>query len=329
MKLEFSQNKMTEQQFAKLLKKEINQEKFITIDFSYISDIIENWWIRKLNSNLSFQNLKFKLINIFLDNLKKEHIDYFSIVGFHKSNIAGVCIKNIFESDSPKLSLLVHESLSDLFNILDIKYDYEEHKTLYLKSSAEKYKNWGSGYGEIMPHADDLYEKLNVDYLSLTVCRDKTRTATKCFFPKNILRNFTDNELSQLKNIKAKFRSGKNVDIIIERERNIVEYSELYGFRFFLDFRIDDITGTRMLSSDSQHQILLNKMTDNLKNCPFETSQTDTGTFLIIANYKVLHAREEMKIEKNIAMKFASNSNLFNTPRLLYRSKGQRKNTNY
>lgn len=236
-----------------------------------------------------------------------------------------ICIKNIFKKDCPKLSLTVHEALSELFHLTDIQYEYEEHKTLHLKYSATDYKDWGSGYGEITPHSDDLYENLNVDYLSLTICRDNTKTPTKCFFPKEILRNFSDDELFRLKNVKANFKSGKNVDILIQRIRNVLEYSEKYGFRFFLDFRVDNITGKRMVACNMEDQFLFDKMSEAIEDCPYETSIPETGTFFIVANYKVLHARAQMGIEKKIAIQFSQTPSLINTPRLLYRSKGPRK----
>src|SRR5690606_1368859 len=102
----------------------------------------------------------------------------------------------------------VHEALADLFHLTDIKYDYEEHKALYLKPSAEKYREWGNGHGDITPHSDDLYENLNVDYLALTVCRDVTKTPTAYYFPSDLLCDLSDEEVHELLTMQAMFISG-------------------------------------------------------------------------------------------------------------------------
>lgn len=181
----------------------------------------------KINRN-AFSYLNLKVTNLLLNELDAAHINLFEHVGLAQTKLAAICIKNIFTDDSPKLSLLIHEALSDLFHITDIPYPYEEHKALYLKTSAIEYKDWGSGYGEITPHSDDLYEALDIDYLALTTCRDKTKTSTKCYFPKDILRDFNDEELFKLRDLQANFKSGKNVNTLIERKRNILDFSEKY-----------------------------------------------------------------------------------------------------
>ncbi|MEM1243404.1 MAG: hypothetical protein AAGG80_01140, partial [Pseudomonadota bacterium] len=225
-------------EFAYFLMNEIEKEKLLILDFRYISAEIEAWWSSE-NKELPVFMLKAKINYIFMKKLNREHLGFFDKVGLAKNYIAGICVRNIFTTDSPKLALVVHESLSELFHLSDIQYEYEEHKTLFLKKQAVEYKDWGSGYGEITPHSDDLYEGLNVDYLSLTTCRDETSTPTRCFFPKHILRDFTKEELFRLYFLKANFKSGKNVKKHIQRQRNILSYCTKYGFRFFLDFRID------------------------------------------------------------------------------------------
>lgn len=161
-------------------REKISQEKTIVLDFSYLAGVIESWW--KKNKLQETHILKTQLVNLFLTYLRTEDTFYFDKVGL-ANGCAAVCIKNIFSLDSPKLALTVHEALADLFHLTDIKYDYEEHKALYLKPSAEKYREWGNGHGDITPHSDDLYENLNVDYLALTVCRDVTKTPTAYYFP--------------------------------------------------------------------------------------------------------------------------------------------------
>lgn len=315
--------KMKEHELANFIKKEISAEKLQVLDFGYIQDKIEFWWSKE-KSNSNFLVMKFKLMNLLIDSLDNNDSYYFSNLGLNKSKVAAVCIKNVFKTDCHKLSLLVHESLSDLFQLTDIKYEYEEHKALFLKPSGEIYKDWGNGYGEITAHSDDLYENINIDYLSLTVCRDLTNTPTSYLFPRDIITNFSDGELVKLFHLKARFLSGKNVEIYKERKRNLMEYSAKYGFRFFLDFRVDNHTGERMQAVKSSEQYLIDKMRQNVINHAKAPSTTETGTFLIVANHKILHGRPQMNMDKTMVDEYTKNIRFKDTPRLLFRSKGPR-----
>ncbi|KTC84772.1 hypothetical protein [Legionella drozanskii] len=129
--------------------------------------------------------------------------------------------------------------------------------------------------------------------------------------------------------MKARFKSGKNVDILKIRERNIVEYTEKYGLRFFLDFRIDNHTGERMQAIDPNEQYLIDMMRERVSSCPKEQSISTTGTFLIVANHKILHGRPQMNIDKSLAGEYTSDGRLSKTPRLLFRSKGPRDEINF
>ena len=323
-----NRDKMRKTELLSFFKKEISEEKLVMLDFGYVTASIERWWSKRGDLD-NLPALKAELMNIFFGHLKSNDLYFFDNVGLKDTKVAVVCIKNIFKIDSHKLSLVVHETLSDLFCLNDIKYDYEEHKALYLKPSGENYRDWGNGYGEITPHSDDLYESLNIDYLSLTVCRDITKTPTICFFLRDILRDFNDDELFGLFNLKARFKSGKNVNILKTRDRNVLEYSEKYGFRFFLDFRIDNLTGERMQAIEEKNQYLLDKMRLSIQSSSSERSIPETGTFLIVANHKVLHARAQMNMDKDLARKCGYNSDFSDTPRLLFRSKGPRRELNF
>lgn len=302
-------------------REKIPQEKTIVLDFSYLAGVIESWW--KKNKLQETHILKTQLVNLFLTYLRTEDTFYFDKVGL-ANGCAAVCIKNIFSLDSPKLALTVHEALADLFHLTDIKYDYEEHKALYLKPSAEKYREWGNGHGDITPHSDDLYENLNVDYLALTVCRDVTKTPTAYYFPSDLLCDLSDEEVHELLTMQAMFISGKNVSGLKERVRHVVEYSELYGFQFSLDFRIDPENGERMRAKNGGQHVL-DKIRVGLPNAKHHVSTAETGTFLIVANHKILHARPMLSINANEARDQAHNSTFNTTPRLLFRSKGPRK----
>ncbi|RON56681.1 hypothetical protein [Pseudomonas frederiksbergensis] len=304
-----------------LFRKKIAEERTTILDFSYLNGVIESWW--KRNNSQDIHILKTQLINLFLTYLHTEDAFHFDKVGLANGS-AAICIKNIFSLDSPKLALTVHEALADLFHLTDIKYEYEEHKALYLKPSAEKYREWGNGHGDITPHSDDLYENLNVDYLALTVCRDTTNTPTAYYFPSDLLCALNDEDLGELLTTQATFISGKNVCGLKERIRHVVEFSDLYGFQFALDFRIDSHRGERMRAvHGGQH--VLDKIRDSLRNAKNHVSTAETGTFLIVANRKILHARPMLNIDPSEAGRQANHSTLSTTPRLLFRSKGPRK----
>src|SRR5579872_1303856 len=116
--------KFTVQYFKQAIKKEI----IIRLNFKYLIDLVHDWW-RQVEQDKSIHIIKFELISLFLKNIKKEDLYYLDKLGYN--NIAGICIINIFDLDCPKLALIVHEALSDLFQLSDIKYPYEEHKALY------------------------------------------------------------------------------------------------------------------------------------------------------------------------------------------------------
>lgn len=301
-------------------KESIRSEKIITLNFDYLSGVVEDWWDTVMTS-LPVHLAKFQLIHLLLKHCHQDDFYYFDKLGTHP--ISAINITHIFNTDCHKLSFVVHEALSELFALNDIKYPYENHKKLYLKENGIHYKDWGNGYGEITPHSDDLYEDIDADFLSLTVCRDTTNTPTICYFPKDILNNFNDAEIQHLFEMKAKFISGKNVLIRKSRERNVIQFNPYQGYKFYLDFRIDNDVGERMLPVHSQDKYLIDKMRHNIAFCPYIESKTKTGSFLIVANHKVLHARARMNMNHEAAYSIAKNTDYTMTPRLLYRSKGQ------
>ncbi|WP_143531333.1 hypothetical protein [Rodentibacter rarus] len=222
------------------------------------------------------------------------------------------------------MSLLVHESLSDIFNLMDIKYPYEDHKALFLKKSAHEISEWGNGSGDISLHSDDLYEDISSDYLSLTTCRDLSNTPTSYLQSKDILDLLTDNELDILLNIEANFISGKNVNGLKLKKARIVEPCKERGFLSRLDFRIDNVNGQRMtIANDtpSKEEIFVfEKLFEIAKNIKSHAIDNRLGTFLIIDNYKVLHARSSVKHYPSSGYDHPKDAF-----RLLYRSKGPRK----
>lgn len=304
----------------KYFRELIENEKIISLDFSYLIDRIEEAWEYMANFT-PVHIAKFQIIQVILKYCKAEHMKYFDKLGL--KGISAICIANVFKKDCPKLSLVVHEALSELFALNDIRYPYEDHKKLYLKAEGVNYKNWGNGYGEITPHSDDLYEDIDADYLSLTVCRDHTNTPTKFYLPKDIFSQFSDDEINQIINMRVKFISGKNVNKLKCREREMVKYSEDHGFLFCMDFRIDNDIGERMTVVNDGDAEIFKKLKLAIYNCPSQESISKTGTFLIVANYKVLHARGEMNINPSSLKELPEHFDASFAPRLLYRSKGQ------
>lgn len=187
------------------LKAQIARETVFCADLAYLKPTIHAWWQNKGMSYASQHLAKIALTSIIMYQLKPSDSELLSSLGTAKSGIAAVCFTNIFDIDDTKLSLLVHEAFSDLFHLNDIKYAYESHKKIYIKAGGENYSEWGNGSGIINPHSDDLYEETNTDLLSLTVCRDTTHTATRCYFPRDVFKNFSDDEFAQLLGTQAIF----------------------------------------------------------------------------------------------------------------------------
>ena len=115
----------------------------------------------------------------------------------------------LFSKDDPDLAYIVHETLSDLAQINDIKYAYEDHKTIFIKPDGFAVGDWGNGAGAISPHCDDLYEETDTDLLSLTTCRDKLKVSTLFFMANQIFKNLSDNEMDRLIKMVALFSFWK------------------------------------------------------------------------------------------------------------------------
>ncbi|OOF37557.1 hypothetical protein [Rodentibacter heidelbergensis] len=300
-----------------------NLEKIVSIDMSYLSNDIEKWWNKELLIKRDFFHKKSLLINLILDKVKTSDYEYFTKFSKINHHISGIVLHNLFTIDSPSLSLLVHESLSDIFNLMDIKYPYEDHKALFLKKSINEISEWGNGSGDISLHSDDLYEDISSDYLSLTTCRDLSNTPTSYLLAKDILDLLTDNELEILLNIEANFISGKNVNGLKSKKAKILESCEERGFLSRFDFRIDNVNGQRMTiaNNPSKEEVsVFEKLFEISKNLKSRTIDNGLGTFLIIDNYKVLHARSSVKHYPSSGYEHPKDAF-----RLLYRSKGPRK----
>jgi hypothetical protein len=303
------------------IRKQMANYQIIDLDFAYIAPHIESWWNNR-DYQLNNHILKFQLANLIVSKMQCEHVVCFEALG--RDNIAGISIKNIFNKDDPILSLIVHEALSDLFHLSDILYPYEQHKFLYLQPTGDTYKNWGGGSGEIDPHSDDLYEDIDTALLALTVCRDHYSQPTLVYFHSDIIDILTDDELILLANMEAEFISGKNVQIQKSRKRQVMTKDTQYGYQIAFDFRIDKTIGARMSVINPDEQQVLDKIKNNLHKIQVHQINSKTGTFTILDNYKALHARSKLEYNEEQMQQFTSQITAYNTPRLLYRSKGYR-----
>ena len=99
------------------------------------------------------------------------------------------------------------------------------------------------GSGAISLHSDDIYESLDIDFLSLSVCRDITFTPTTFLHTNDIVSNLTDKEFLSMFNTKARFISGKNVKGNKTQIKPLAFYKQGIGVGFNLDFRIDRNVG--------------------------------------------------------------------------------------
>lgn len=303
------------------IRQAIQQEKIVSLNLSYLSPVVDEWW--KTNKDNALTHLsKLSLSALILSSLKTEDAYYLDKIGIN--GVSGVCATGIFESDDYRLAHVAHEALSEIFFLKDIEYSYEDHKALFLKPDAEKYRDWGNGYGEITPHSDDLYEELSTDILALTVCRDLTKTPTQCYMMREVFKRLSDSDIETLLISRALFKSGKNVTGLKQRERPLLEFSAEFGVRVNLDFRVDTERGERMVPVGTECEQVINKLRNSLSECEPVFSVSETGTFFAIANNKVLHARSVMNMDKDTVELISRTSSFRDTPRLLYRSKGPR-----
>lgn len=320
------------------------REDLIMIDASefHLDEEIERWWQdqeisdgRATAIEHDFRARNSQLMEgceaLIAKNFPEEHRWLFDKIAEHRGErdkvVAATCITNLFHTPDERLARIVHEALSDLFYLKDIKYPYENHKALYIKPEGLNVRAWGNGKGDITPHSDDLYEETATTLLSLTVAKDETKTPTLFYQTKHILEGLDDAEIIRLRGMKAKFISGKNVEGVVKANyRQVLGYDEAKDdVTMAMDFRVDDKVGARMmlegrmcLRSDSA---IMTKIQDNLGNIDPIHSVPVTGTFLIVANMKGLHARQEIEInEEQIARVLTGN--IENAVRLLYRSKG-------
>ncbi len=308
----------TDFSLIKMIREEAEKEKVIMLDCAYLQPLIEQWWdnsdrdIKRLDTK---EQLKRLLINTF----KNEEQLKLSRVGVSEYHISVILMFGLFSREDPDLAYMVHEALSDLAQINDIKYPYEDHKRIFIKPEGFEMGDWGNGAGAISPHCDDLYEAVDTDLLSLTICRDKLKVSTLLFMADQIFKNLSDNEMDRLIKMVPLFSSGRNVtDKVIERKRPVL-LCKNNSFFMSLDYRVDEKRGDRMRVQDDQDLALLKKIKNSLSCDNALKAESEVGNFVILSNSKVLHAREAINAVKELCA-----WDMDTTPRLLFRSKGPR-----
>jgi len=92
-----------------------------------------------------------------------------------------------------------------------------------------------------------------------------------------------------------------------------------------MDFRIDSVVGERMIERSDRGARVLEKMRALVAEALPIHSVPDTGTYFIVSNRKLLHARSVLSSLDKTKFVSATSFDFSHVPRLLYRSKGGRK----
>lgn len=296
-----------------IIRDELKKEKVYRIDFSYVGNQINQWWKNRNNEDvceLTHSSLKL----VILDALKLEHLECIRNVGSSGNHVSAVLLEHSFNFVNKDLALLVHEVMSEIAGIVDIKYPYEDHKELFPKANGKVATEWGRGLGIIRPHSDDLYEDFAISTMCLTVCKDTSSTPTWFWMLKDIVACLTDEELGEFLLSEAIFISGTNVKgKVIEVKKAVLRRDPIEGIGMRMDFRIDEAVGPRMRFLKEAPQRAFDKMRLALRNLKPICSRPTTGSVSILSNYKVLHGRSAL----NPVMLYEGESS-----RILFRSKG-------
>lgn len=298
-----------------LLREALLEEQLRRIDASYLGLAINQWWLERPAGPIN-EVIRSTLRILILDTLQPNHLECLRTVGTKQSRLAAVFFEKTFSIASKELAGLVHEALSDIAGIVDIKYPYEDHKELSPIQQTDIAVDWGRGMGIIRPHSDDLYEDRAVTIMSLTVCKDTSSTPTWFWRLSDVVACLTDEELGYLALSEATFSSGKNVQgVPICVQKSVIYSDPIEGTGLRLDFRVDEVVGPRMRFEDTDAQDLLDKLRANLKRVRPACSSPVTGSFSILSNHKILHGRAEL------SSKLLTEGQ---ESRILFRSKGIR-----
>ncbi|MES2770269.1 MAG: hypothetical protein V4596_14090 [Bdellovibrionota bacterium] len=296
-----------------ILRREFQKEQIKRLNLSYLSSGIDQWWDEG-GSTLKSEVALAKLYTLIIETLKSEDLEIIQSVGCDNKKISAVFMEYIFNIPSKELAQLVHEAMSKIGGIIDIKYPYEEHKELFPKQNDSLASDWGKGLGIIRPHSDDLYEPRDINIMSLTVCKDTSKTPTWFWQIKDVIASITNEELGVLALAEANFYSGTNVEgLTLENKKPILRQDKVEGLGLRLDFRVDDSIGPRMRFEDENIKNIITKIREGFKTIKPLSANPSTGSVSILSNFKVLHGRSSL----NPMMLYEGESS-----RILYRSKG-------
>ena len=297
-----------------MLRQQFSLEQILRVDLSYLGRDIDRWWSDKLNKERNNLSQRAELFSLISEKIKPEHFKMLKSIGLKDSRVSAVLLESVFSETCKSLGLLVHECMSKLAGIIDIKYPYEEHKEIFPKENGVVASDWGKGCGIIRPHSDDLYEDRDINMMSLTVVKDTSSTPTWFWPLENVVSVMSDEDLGYFALGQARFYSGANVDgQLIIQEKPILRSDNCEGLGLRLDFRIDDLVGPRMRFADPRLEEIFNKLRIGFKKIKPIPTNPSTGSVSILANFKVLHGRSSL----NPAMLFEGENS-----RVLFRSKG-------
>jgi hypothetical protein len=303
------------QALGALVRNELNKEHIVQLDLTYVGAQVDEWWMRtSISGDVLAASMPSKIRSLIINTLQPAHLQIIRSVGSDSEHVSAVVIRHVFSIADRNLGLYVHEAISEIACIADIKYPYEDHKELYPKTSDTVTAEWGKGTGIIRPHSDDLYEMQTINAMCLTVCRDTTCTPTQLWLLKDIVNILSDDELGTLALARARFRSGTNVEgRLIEVCRPVLRIDSKEGVGLRLDFRIDGVTGPRMLFDAPEPQAVFDKLRHELQNITPISTHPATGSVCVVANHKALHGRAPLRAD----MLYEGEAS-----RILFRSKG-------
>ncbi|RDU60006.1 hypothetical protein [Helicobacter marmotae] len=297
------------------IKEKVQKEHSLTLNVSYLCEDIRQWWESHKDTPSRLQQTLF--LNFLLSKLSRSDLNQIAKFSL-ASPIYAFFINGLPKDMDLRCHYIIHESFSLVFGLFDIPYPYEHHKWLFLGKEAHSFAEWGMGAGAISLHSDDIYEDLEIDYLSLSICRDLTSTPTTFLHPREIVAHLSNEEFLSMFGSQVQFVSGKNVKTSKSQIKPLAFCNARKGIGFNLDFRIDTNVGERMIGLDMTSRKLIAKMREILQQCSPNTFSNE-GSFAIFTNKKVLHGRSKLNRLKNIEKKVFD---LYSAPRVLLRSKG-------
>ncbi len=107
---------------AQKIRKSAAQERLVQIDCAYVQDDVENWWSQNQETEKDDESLKQELIELLETSLEEKDKDLFSKIARDGEFISSICLTGLFRTTDSRLGYIVHEAMSNLFDLNDIKY---------------------------------------------------------------------------------------------------------------------------------------------------------------------------------------------------------------